>query len=285
MKHIISFSGGKDSTALILWAKENLESFDTVYCDTKWEHPLTYVYIEEINKTLLDGKLIYLQSKKYDGFEDLCIKKKRVPSSMARYCTEELKVKPMIDYLNTIEDEKIVYQGIRSDESPRRAKMAQEGFDEAYNCVVKRPLFKWTALDCFTIMQKHGVDANPLYKMGARRVGCMPCIMVNQKELLQIIIRTPDVIEKIKSLEVKLDSSFFPPNYIPDRYCSRFQLVTVKIFDEDGNKVEGTKKERRYYPMVEDVVKYLTDKNNKDQIDAFPESDDTCMSYYGLCGI
>ena len=37
MKHIISFSGGKDSTALILWAKENLEEFITVFCDTGWE--------------------------------------------------------------------------------------------------------------------------------------------------------------------------------------------------------------------------------------------------------
>ena len=85
MRHIVSFSGGKDSTALILWAKENLEAFDTVYCDTKWEHPLTYAYLEQINKTLLSGRLIYLASDDYDGFEDLAIRKKRVPSAMARY--------------------------------------------------------------------------------------------------------------------------------------------------------------------------------------------------------
>lgn len=55
MKKIISFSGGKDSTALILWAKENLEVFETVFCDTNWEHPITYKYIEYINKALLGG--------------------------------------------------------------------------------------------------------------------------------------------------------------------------------------------------------------------------------------
>lgn len=286
MKHIVSFSGGKDSTALILWAKENLESFTAVYCDTKWEHPLTYIYLEEINNKLLDGKLVYISSKKYDGFEDLSIKRKRVPSAKARFCTEELKIIPMVDYLKTIDGEKIVYQGIRADESIRRSQMADEGFDETYNCMVKRPLFRWTALDCFAIMQKHGVEPNPLYKMGARRVGCMPCVMVNKKELLQIIIRNPEVIEKIKALEDKLGSTFFPPQYIPDRFCSNFAMVTVPIFDEDGNKTEITKQEKRYYPTVDEVVKYMTDKNNKDQIDMFvSDEDDQCMSYYGLCGI
>lgn len=42
MKHVVCFSGGKDSTALVLWAKENLAEFITVFCDTGWEHKITY---------------------------------------------------------------------------------------------------------------------------------------------------------------------------------------------------------------------------------------------------
>ena len=60
-KNIISFSGGKDSTALILWAKENLKNFITVFCDTMWEHAITYAYIDFINKTLLDNKLVVVR--------------------------------------------------------------------------------------------------------------------------------------------------------------------------------------------------------------------------------
>ena len=62
-------------------------AFDTVSrIRGKWEHPLTYAYLEHINKTLLDGKLIYLASDDDDGFEDLSIQqsKKAVPSAMAR---------------------------------------------------------------------------------------------------------------------------------------------------------------------------------------------------------
>ena len=268
MRHIVSFSGGKDSTALILWAKENLESFETVYCDTKWEHPLTYAYLEHINKTLLDGKLIYLASSDYDGFEDLSIRKKRVPSAMARYCTEELKVIPMMEYLSKVRDEKIVYQGIRADESPSRSKMADEGYDETYKCIVKRPLFRLSAMDCFALMQKWGVEPNPLYKMGARRVGCMPCIMVNQKEMAQIIKRHPEVIERVRSLEQKLGRTFFAPNYIPEWAHSSRDPKTGKTIC-----------------FIDDVVKYLTDKNNANQIDAFPDDNEGCMSYYALCGI
>ena len=47
MRHVICFSGGADSTALCLWARENLPEFDTVFCDTGWEYPMTYDYSRE----------------------------------------------------------------------------------------------------------------------------------------------------------------------------------------------------------------------------------------------
>lgn len=268
MKHIISFSGGKDSTALILWAKENLEEFTTVFCDTGWEHSYTYDYIEYINQTALNGGLITIKSAKYDGFADLSIKKGRVASAMARYCTQELKIFPMRDWLKTIKGEKTVYVGIRAAESAKRAKMAEESFDETYKCIVKRPLLSWTAEEVFAIMERHGVEPNPLYKMGLGRVGCMPCIMVNKKELREIINRFPAVIAKLVDLEYKVGRSFFPSGYIPDQFCTQ----------KDKN---GTP-----YPSVYDVVNYIKDKNLAplfDGLDSFHEEERSCMSFYGLC--
>lgn len=53
MKAIVTFSGGKDSLASLLWVRNNLtKDFITVFCDTGWEHPLTYKYIEEIRDRL-----------------------------------------------------------------------------------------------------------------------------------------------------------------------------------------------------------------------------------------
>lgn len=49
MKIIVTFSGGKDSLASLLWVRNNLtKDFITIFCDTGWEHPLTYQYKEQL---------------------------------------------------------------------------------------------------------------------------------------------------------------------------------------------------------------------------------------------
>lgn len=75
MKVIVSFSGGKDSLASLLWVRNNLtKDFITVFCDTGWEHPLTYKYIEEVQEQL-GLNLITVKSKKFNGMVDLTKKK------------------------------------------------------------------------------------------------------------------------------------------------------------------------------------------------------------------
>lgn len=78
MKIIVTFSGGKDSLAALLWVREHITTnFTTVFCDTGWEHPLTYEYINRIADRLnLD--LVTLKSPKYDGMVGLAKQKKRL---------------------------------------------------------------------------------------------------------------------------------------------------------------------------------------------------------------
>jgi len=258
---IISFSGGKDSTALILWAKENLKEFQTVFCDTGWEHDITYAYINYINDTLLDGKLITLSS---EGFANLSIRKKRVASTMARFCTEALKLKPMKKYIEQFLPDCEMYVGVRADESFSRRDLPERAFADYYDCDMVRPIIKWSAEDCFAIMRKYGVEPNPLYKMGMKRVGCMPCIMTGLGEMRVIIKQFPEVIMKIKKLETQIGRSFFPPNYIPERFCSGLDI-----------------KSGRKFPWAEDVVKYLL--SDPDQIKMFDEEPQSCFSYYSIC--
>lgn len=292
MKNIVTFSGGKDSLATIIWAKNNLPNFDVVFCDTGWEHPYTYAHIKQIEEWV-EKKFTVLKHKKYPrGFIDLCISKKRMPSTKARFCTEKLKVEPMIDYLLSLDDDITVIQGVRAEESRSRAMMKPNDeyfrfyfepkkndkkgkpvFDtyrkkdvtkyvDKYSVDVTRPIHSWAAEQVFTYIFDAGLKANPLYYEGFKRVGCFPCIMSVHSEIKLIIDTYPEVINEIRNLEDEVGRGFFPPKYIPDWVCT------------------GRDYKNRPYPTINDVVKYIG--GNPNQLDAFPKSKG-CVSVYNIC--
>ena len=54
MKIIVSFSGGKDSHACLIEAanKYGADRIEAVFCDTGWEHPLTYEHVKSVCEQL-----------------------------------------------------------------------------------------------------------------------------------------------------------------------------------------------------------------------------------------
>lgn len=200
--NIGTISGGKDSTALWLRAIEMGIDLTPVFCDTGHEHPLTYEYLDYLESKLgpirrikadfteqIARKREYVQTKwREEGvseeiiqqalqvlrptgipFLDLCIWKGRFPSSKARFCTTELKVYPTFDqvYLPLIEQghRVVSWQGVRAQESLARAKLSErEQTPEGYE--IYRPILQWKVEEVFEIHKRHGIDPNPLYKMG-----------------------------------------------------------------------------------------------------------------------
>lgn len=137
-------------------------------------------------------------------FLDLCIWKGRFPSTKARFCTQFLKVFPILEevYVPILEvGNKIVsWQGVRAEESIARAKLTEtEEQPEGYTTY--RPLLKWTAKDVFAIHDQYRIDPNPLYKLGMGRVGCMPCINCNKAELFEIARRFPEEVARVAEWE------------------------------------------------------------------------------------
>lgn len=275
MIHLAQFSGGKDSTAMLLWMAEQGIEFTPVFCDTGWEHPLTYAYIEEINQTVLGGRLVVLRSEKYEGFADLAIKRKMVPGKMTRFCTQELKIFPSQKYIQSLDDDVTVYQGIRADESLARSKGGRSQWvDDAGGYQIERPLFDWTAAQCFDLMKRHGVRPNPLYLMGASRVGCWPCVFVGLRELRALLRSTPEIKPRLREFEARLNEtawegsprSFFRGDYIPARYSS------LRVKKKDGRILN--------VPTCDDVFRYL-ESVDENQLPLFEAP--KCMSIYNLC--
>jgi len=124
MKILVPFSGGKDSQATLIFAVEKYgkEKVTALFCDTKWEHEITYKHIDYIVEEL-GVEFISLVSKKYNGMVDLALKKKRFPATKSKFCTVELKVIPMVDFVLSQSEHLLILQGIRADESLGRSKM------------------------------------------------------------------------------------------------------------------------------------------------------------------
>lgn len=98
MKILVSFSGGKDSQACLIQAFKQYGggNLTAVFCDTGWEHPDTYKHVNDVCLQM-GVRLITLKSK-YD-FVSLAAHKKRFPSTNARFCTSELNVEEVLEYV------------------------------------------------------------------------------------------------------------------------------------------------------------------------------------------
>lgn len=104
MKHIVSFSGGKDSTAMLLMMIErNMQIDDIVFCDTGVEFPEMYLHIKHV-ENFIKRKITVLKAKKsfkhYLGYH---IKKNGnvgygFPDFKNRWCTTLLKISIMRKY-------------------------------------------------------------------------------------------------------------------------------------------------------------------------------------------
>jgi 3'-phosphoadenosine 5'-phosphosulfate sulfotransferase (PAPS reductase)/FAD synthetase len=202
-KHIVSFSGGKDSTAMLLKMIENNMKIDEViFCDTGKEFEDMYKHIEKV-QSMIDIPITVLKSEKsfeYWMFEHVKIKGKNKgqkgyswPDFRNRWCTQVLKKQIIRRYLKKYKDYKIIeYHGIAIDESHRSEKNKEK------NC--RYPLIEWnmTEKDCLEYCYSKGLDWNGLYK-NVGRVSCWCCPLKNLKELEVIYNNYPEYWEKLKN--------------------------------------------------------------------------------------
>ena len=102
IKHLLGISGGKDSAALAIYMSRKYPELDVEYytCDTGKELKETYDLIDRLNSVL--GKNIELyksmdednspMKNPFDHF--LAIYGGYLPSPMARWCTNKMKLEP-----------------------------------------------------------------------------------------------------------------------------------------------------------------------------------------------
>lgn len=273
---VASISGGKDSAAMSLWLTEQGVEHDRVFMDTGWEHDATYDYLRGPLTAKL-GPILELRGPLL--LEDLIRKKGIFPSRRVRYCTEELKVKPLASHIRRLIDagEDIISAvGIRAAESASRAKMTEWEWSKGLDCDVWRPLLPWSEQMVIDIHHRHGLRPNPLYLVGADRVGCWPCVMSRKSEIRMVADTTPERIVQIRKLERDM-SAALTERCQESGEEQRWSELT--FFQGPGAE---DRKNGQTWPIDKTVAWSRTTRGGK-QVELFAPAGDSGCLRWGLC--
>jgi len=193
VRHILSLSGGKDSTALALYMRDRVPEMEYVFCDTQKELKETYRYLEKLG-IHLEKDIIRITPD--IGFDDLLSQRRNfLPSPQIRWCTEYLKIKPFEKYIG--DGQVIMYVGIRADESHRK------GYISTKSNIQSRFPFIDDGIrlpDVMRILLDSGLGL-PEYYQWRSRSGCYFCFFQQRREWVGLLETHPELFELAKNYE------------------------------------------------------------------------------------
>lgn len=193
----ISFSGGR-SSAYMLWrvlqsnsglpgdamvcfantGKEDLRTLNFVNdCAIQWGIKITW--LEYRDNSVGFAQVDFNSASRYgEPFEALIKKKKYLPNAVARFCTSDLKIKPIEAYARQSWGEFDMMVGIRADEPRRIAKMPHLHKPLAIVGISKRDVLQFWKKQPFDLL--------------ADESNCDLCFLKGMPQIMSNIRKQPD---------------------------------------------------------------------------------------------
>lgn len=210
MKHIVNFSGGKDSTAMLLKMIELRMSIDKIiFADTTLEHPELYNYIKRV-ETHIRRKITIVKPK--HNFDYYFYKKRKSGRLKGEirgfpfvitpcWIQRDMKVRVMEKLQSKMD---YVYLGYTKGEKHRILK------PKIRKVVYDYPLIEWgwTERMCLYYIKQKGLF-NPLYKK-YKRLGCWLCPKQPTSDLRYIFEEYPILWQKLLQYEKDCPHNFKP---------------------------------------------------------------------------
>lgn len=241
--HVVDFSGGKDSTCMLLKMIEEKMPIDCVlFCDTTLEFKQMYEHIDKVER---ETGIKITRIRPRDPFEYLMFDKpvKRGENSPVkirygagikgygwagpkqRWCTKELKDRPRERFLNAFKPYYEIkhYIGLAADEQYRLERKNNQNPNHIH------PLADWgmTEADCLEYCYKKGYNWGGLYEH-FKRVSCWCCPLQSLDDLRKLRLHFPDMWEKLMEWD---DRNFrtFKPGYSVRDLEKRFMFEEERI--------------------------------------------------------
>lgn len=204
MPLVVQYSGGKDSDVILQLAKESGVPFRVTHNLTTADPPDNVYYIRRVFAALrqegIEAKINVPKRSLWRIMRETLV----IPSRVMRVCCSELKERRM-------PDAPYIVTGVRWAESAgRRAKSgiamvytASERTSERTSagllttddassrrlfeqCQMRgvrvlNPIIDWSDDDVWSYLRSRGIEGNPLYKEGWKRIGCVGCPLAGRR--------------------------------------------------------------------------------------------------------
>lgn len=236
-KYIVSFSGGKDSTAMLLRLIEEKNPIDEIiFCDTGKEFPDLIKHICKVEEYI---GIPVTKLKSEESFDYIFAERPRKsmkysnvkgygwPSIQRRWCTTMLKTRVFEEYVKEKYGENYkTYIGIAFDEYKR--------FEKNKNNHNLYPLIDWkmTERDCLQYCYSKGFDWGGLYKI-FRRVSCYLCPFQRKSDWLNLKKFHAELFDDAIRLDRLSCFKFSPKETLEERINRWSNPFQSSLFDEE----------------------------------------------------
>ena len=230
----VSFSGGKDSTAMVLHMIELGEHIDEVVCcDTYKEFPAMYRHIEKVRKIIEDAGIKFTMLRSEKSFDYLMFEQptkfdtsgRGWATARVRWCTGELKRDVIRRYYSALKKTHNIIQcvGLAADEGYRLNRAGNREDNKRHPLVE----WGWDEKTCLEYCYSKGYDWEGLYEI-YDRVSCWCCPLKTLGELRKLRKHHPELWEELKNMD-RRSWNQFRADYSVEDLEIRFQFEEERI--------------------------------------------------------
>ena len=268
-RHVCGISGGKDSSALAIHMRDRVPEMEYFFCDTGAELPETYDYLDKL-EVILGKPIARLNSDR--GFDHYFeVFRGMLPSPQMRWCTREMKIKPLEDWLG--DDPAVSYVAIRADEKNRKGYVSTKPNISAIFPFIEDDIDHAGVL---RILDEAGVGL-PEYYEWRTRSGCYFCFFQRKAEWVGLAERHPELFEKAVAIENKVlidagvdGEASYTDHAMEGRLYTWSQGETLveligrkdQIMERHEIAMERAKSNRKNIPLLEVLSEALDDDDD-----------------------